>query len=465
MRKLRITRKTDREKESLKGRLHPLLDPFLNRNHHFDYAPNFSECARLPFVNENLGKLFEMSGSKGRPLLCTSEENSRTAREIVENHFVDVAISTNVNKNRNLVTSLRAIMIEAGLDKEKVENTLSTFDPAATVNEYQSRNQNAHLIKAKGFPSFLAFRAFVEENRDKARKSWEMEMTPRVMTANIKANDDFFSDNARESFLSNLRKWVALVEIEDGPDAATPSSSSPNNDEGEQTLLTIRQNVLKNATLRLASEQQLFTRSLEEYAAAGDDGTGLLPKRVFPAKTCAKFLKIAGATKALEIDLSKPELCEVPLAFHCGHCPSMAKTTKSPSEDGGKKRKRNDGDEDDDDNYGIDDDSSDEEGSSRRTAKRRKRNRPVFVSPSLGRFNVLKAQPIDSLDDFLRHNAQVHRVGDPHATAAKTCGHPYCIMCRFCDPAQHLKDAFVCCLGKSESVAFDRGTVYYLVSR
>ena len=87
---------------------------------------------------------------------------------------------------------------------------------------------------------------------------------------------------------------------------------------------------------------------------------------------------------------------------------------------------------------------SDNDGDSdgRRAAQR---DKLVFVSDHLADFNVLKAQPIDSMEDWLRHNATVHRVGKPNVVA-ETGAHCYCIVCRLCD-ASTLKDAFVCCLG------------------
>ena len=245
-----------------------------------------------------------------------------------------------------------------------------------------------------------------------------MELTPRVLIGIIKANDSLYSDVTRESFLTHMRKWYSLTERLDNNTEAS--------DENEQTLLTIRQNVLHNVTLRLASEESMITQSLAEYSDSGE----LLPKRIFPAKTTAKFLKLVSSTKALDIDLTKPESGEIPLAFHCGHCPSMAHPRVAD-----KKRKRRDNDDGDDDD---DDDDSD----GRRAAKR---DKLVFVSDHLADFNVLKAQPIDSLEDFLRHNAAVHRVGKPNVVA-ETGAHCYCIVCRLCD-ASTLKDAFVCCLG------------------
>ena len=388
-----------------------------------------------------------MSGSKGKPLLCSTDENARTSRDIVEDQFLRSALTANVAKNRNLVESLRTVMSEAGIEKDKVEHSLSLFDPTVTVGEFQGRGQNSHLVKAKGFSSFEAFRAFVEENRE-TKRAWEIEITPRYLLSLVKVNDSLLSDAARESYLSNLKRYVAEVEKDEEEEVRIYDAT----DEGaRQTLLTIRRNVLKNATLRLASEQQLFTQSLAEYADGGD----FLPKRIFPPKTTAKFLKFMGSSKVIDLDLAKPEASDMPLAFNCNHCPSRARPRKSASSSStaaaagssstakeNKKRRGNGNDDNDDDIVGDDANAKEDNVFSDR------REKLVFVSPIMGEFNVLKAQPLDTLDDCHRHNSIVHCLGEPTFSAAKLGSHPYCIMCRLCGP-QALRDAFQCCLGES----------------
>ena len=451
-------------------RVHPLIDPFLNRNYHFNYAGYFVNNVRHGFINDNIRLLYEMSGARHRPILCSTEENARSAKEIVESAFVTSALQANAEKNRNLVESLRTNMIGAGLEKDKVEVTLATFDSSATIAEYEVRNKNCHIVKAKGFSSFLAFKAFCNDHREE-KKAWQMPLTAEVLAANIKANDDLLSDLARDSYLGHLRQWVAINERSDPLDATVEAAHGEITDPGDiQTLLTIRQNVMKNATLRLASEEQLVTKSLSEYA----EGDNMFANRVFPKQTGAKFLKILTSNKALDLDLQRPESCDIPLAFHCGHCPAMAtrvKSAKPPRKSRSRKRKKqprdrggdhptddrqgideeDDGDDDDDDN--DDDDDDDDDGRSRFSSRagddqdeNSKRKKVLFLTPALGRFNVLKATPIDSLEDFLRHNAQVHRIGDPNLVA-KTGAHPFCIICRFCNETT-LRDSFQCCLGK-----------------
>ena len=484
-------------------RVHPLIDRFFNRNLHFNYASYFVNNVRHGFINANTRLLNDMSGARHRPILCSAEENARSAREIVESAFVTSALQANAEKNRNLVESLRTNMIGAGLEKDKVEVTLATFDPSATIAEYEVRNKNSHIVKAKGFSSYSAFRAFCNDHREE-KKAWQMPLTAEVLAANIKANDDLLSDLARDSYLANLRQWVNIHEkSSDSLDAAVEAAHGEVTDPGDvQTLITISQNVMKNATLRLASEEQLVTKSLSEYA----EGDNMFPPRVFPKQTGAKFLKIVSSNKALDLDLQRPESCDIPLAFHCGHCPAMAtrvKPAKQPRKSRSKKRKKQprdrDGDQSTDDGRGIDDeddddndddDNNDDDNDDGRSCfssragdnqdEHPERKKVLFLTPALGRFNVLKATPIDSLEDFLRHNAQVHRIGDPNLVA-KTGAHPFCILCRFCNETT-LKDSFQCCLGEFGTVisggkiqkgahrrpvvpAGARGTLYILIIR
>ena len=148
---------------------------------------------------------------------------------------------------------------------------------------------------------------------------------------------------------------------------------------------------------------------------------------------------------------------------------TRVKPAKQPRKSRSKKRKKQprdrDGDQSTDDGRGIDDeddddndddDNNDDDNDDGRSCfssragddqdENSKRKKVLFLTPALGRFNVLKATPIDSLEDFLRHNAQVHRIGDPNLVA-KTGAHPFCIICRFCNETT-LRDSFQCCLGK-----------------
>ena len=419
--------------------IHPAIDSALNRNYHFDYSSHFVRSLFDPWINASIKTLFEMSGApKGKPLMCSVDENNRTSREIVEKHLVDQAITASVNKNKNLVLCLREVMIASGLAEDKVEATLSNFDPAVSINEQQTRSQNLHVIKAQAFHNYPAFKAFVDENREKKKGiPWEIVLSPRVLAANIKANDSLHSDVARETYLKHLKKWVSLAEGE-GRSRDEDEASSTDDEDEAKTLLTIRQNVLKNATLRLASEQAIHTVSLADYSDGED-----FSKRTFAKPTTAQFLKLVASSKPFEIDMAKPEKSDVPLAYHCGHCPAMATPKVSANNNknnNNKKRKtRHDGDNNDNDNDDDDDDDHNQEPA---------RKKLVFVSPVLANFNVLKAIPMDSLQDFLRHYALVHRVGDPNSSvAAKIGAHHYCILCRFCD-FRSLRNAFVCCLGR-----------------
>ena len=148
LKNLRIVRKTDRETDEIKGSLHPSIDPYLNRNLHFDYGSRFVNSLRHPWVNESVNLFFEMAGARGtKPLFSSAEENARTAREIVQSQLVSTAVAANAQKNKNLVASLRTAMVGAGLDTDRVETTLSTFDPTVTIGEYDARNKNGHLVK------------------------------------------------------------------------------------------------------------------------------------------------------------------------------------------------------------------------------------------------------------------------------------------------------------------------------
>ena len=459
LRSLSITKPASRQSVSL----HPILDPRLNRNFHYNYSSYFTDSVRrFPFINRNFRLLLDMSGARHKPLLCSAEENSRSAREIVESQFVETALQAQGQKNRNLVESLRTSMLEIGLESEKIEATLASFDSTATISDYETRNKNSHLIKAKAFSSYASFRAFCEDHQGE-RKAWEMTLDAWTLAANIKANDNLYTDSARELYLTNLRKWVTLNERADLASVAT----SADMDVGDaQTLLTISQNVLKNATLRLASEEQLVTQSLADYA----EGKEMLPKRIFPKQTTARFLKILASSKPLDLDLQRPESCDIPLAFNCNHCPSLARKVKVSASKSARQRKSrskkrknhrdqdaNDATDVEDENEDDDDNDDDNNDDNRRRfvsnddnnrdndEPATKRQKLVFVTPALGEFNILKAVPIDNLDDFLRHNAQVHRIGEPNLVA-KTGAHSFCILCRLCD-ALSIKNAFVCCLG------------------
>ena len=164
LRHLRITRKTDRETDEIKkDSLHPTIDPYLNRNLHFNYKSLFENSLRQPWINRSLQLLFDMAGARGtKPIFCSAEENSRTAREIVQSQLVSTAVAASAQKNKNLVASLRIAMVGAGIDADRVETTLSTFDPTVTVGEYESRNKNAHLIKVSRRYCFLTFFLFYD---------------------------------------------------------------------------------------------------------------------------------------------------------------------------------------------------------------------------------------------------------------------------------------------------------------
>ena len=94
--------------------IHDKVDRFLDKNFHYNYQAIHHALWTDNFIRQGIRDLHLISmPPKLSPLLVSAAENSRTAREIVENDFVSIACGEISDSNQNLVASLRLALEKA----------------------------------------------------------------------------------------------------------------------------------------------------------------------------------------------------------------------------------------------------------------------------------------------------------------------------------------------------------------
>lgn len=250
------------------------------------------------------------------------------------------------------------------------------------------------LFRLSAFPSYDSFKCFIEENEKKKAKRCSLLMTPRVLTALIRNNDGLHHEDLRISHLDHLKTYIELTGQRTEATASQTTCS-----ENASVLRTIRANCLSSASLRLASEQGLKTKSLGAYSRQSKFQT-----RHFLPKNLNKTLKLVQSNRT-EFDLLDTKLLDkesVSLSFSCMLCPVLA-LDQEPT-----KRKKNLMDEDvdkndqnnlnfqDHDAYNTDSDNDDdaltvnEDGKDTSARPKQSRRNVCFVDPLIAQFNIYR---------------------------------------------------------------------------
>ena len=292
------------------------------------------------------------------------------------------------------------------------------------MSEFRNSRVNLHLIKGKGISSYEALNALVDsciQNNPKAKKI-ELEMNPKLTLSLIKSNELISLDEPRDQFLTNLKRYVTVVEQQRlDPPRPGPSSGPGASIQDDPTLRIIQDHVLFSANLRLASEANPHTLSLQSWA----NSTSVeYPKRVLSLKECGELLRCVRKLDQ-EIDilesgpLSKHANVVNSLSHNCFHCPSLAFCGTEVTT----------------------------AGASLSNEHRNAFVRVQFTDRVMGGFNALRARPLDSTAEIMGHLDQVHSISDA-SVSQRHLGHKQLLWCRLCaSERDHVSPhLFVCCL-------------------
>ena len=255
-------------------------------------------------------------------------------------------------------------------------------------------------------------------------------MNPKLTLSLIKSNELISLDEPRNQFLKNLRSYVELVEkTRLNPDLCSPPPG-PSSQQHDPTLRIIQDHVLFSANLRLASEANPHTLSLQSWA----NSTSVeYPKRVLSLKECGELLRTVRKSDT-EIDilesgpLSKHANVLNTLSHNCFHCPALAFSSKTVTTAGAK------------------------------LANEHKNAfvKVKFTDRVMGGFNALRARPLDSITEIMSHLETVHSVSDA-SVSQRHLGHKQLLWCRLCASErgdQISPHLFVCCLQHLQVVNF-----------
>ena len=385
--------------------IHPLINRKLNRDYHFDYNSIFMSLRYDPHLRHAIKRLGDMSNPPAvDPLVVSAGENARDAAEVINFEFLR-RVSAKEGVTANLRMAISKAMREASFPLDKIEVILKTVDPKITVADYQRHQRNLHVIKARGFSSFESLCAFYNDTLTATPrpKKVEMKLDEKVVTTLIRSNDQLQYDTTRDGFLVQIRRFLRATE--------NPASPKDPGLASADTLSVIRDNCVFNANLRLASETSLKTISLGAYAKSGN-----FPTRTFTTKDVGQLVKIIRKADA-EIDLFRNE-ANITLSFNCFHCPSAAKSDANP----------------DLDDNGNDDDAPE--------------SNVEFRDQLLAGFNVFRALPFQSLEDYMAHYLSIHTLSGDGRNLPNT-RHKYLLCCRLCAASatdEASANLFVCCL-------------------
>ena len=256
-------------------------------------------------------------------------------------------------------------------------------------------------------------------------KKIEIDLNPKLTVSLIKSNELITLDEPRNQFLSNLRKYVDTVEkIRSQP---SPSTSSDQHIGDDPTLRIIQDHTIFNANLRLASEANPHTISMQSWA---DSSSVSYPKRTLSLKECGELLKtVRKVDQEIDILTSEPQSKHNnivhSLSNNCYHCPSLAYSKSAITTAGAK------------------------------LADTHKHAfvKAQFTDRVLGGFNSLRARPLDSITDIISHLESVHSISDA-SVSQRHLGHRHLLWCRLCaaEREEFSPHLFVCCLSHLQVV-------------
>ena len=295
------------------------------------------------------------------------------------------------------------------------------------MGEYRNSRTNLHLIKGKAISSFEALNALVDDcvKHNPRAKKFEIDLDPKLTLSLIKSNELITLDEPRNQFLKNLRKYVDTVEKTRSQ--PLPSTSSRPHIGDDPTLRIIQDNTVFSANLRLASEANPHTISMQSWA---DSSSVTYPKRVLQLKECGDLLKtVRKVDQEIDVLTSEPQSKHNNLVHslsnNCYHCPSLAYSKSAITTAGAK------------------------------LADQHKNAfvKVQFTDRIVGGFNALRARPLDSITDIISHLESVHSICDA-SVSQRHLGHNYLLWCRLC-PAREEEFSphlFVCCLSHLQVV-------------
>ena len=250
----------------------------------------------------------------------------------MKNHYVNQCISTSQprfilfslidaptrnRRNMSIKSAIQEALRQENFPDHLVEMAASPFDSGQSVSSYWATRGSGNLVKARGFSSFRAMNALLEEMRAETaiqgkQRKISLSINARYLTALLKSNDSLFSDSIRIDFISRLKAFTK----------ATCSKTS------EAVLSDIRQNCLLSASLYLNATLKPNTMSLEHISNVNDDQCAT---RELQYRDLEKLVKQCKNNKR-PIDLVNNE-GNIPLTFSCFHCQSHAEKKKSEESD------------------------------------------------------------------------------------------------------------------------------------
>ena len=379
------------------------LNRLFNVNYHFNYTGVFNTLSTDPHVRTAYKKLHEMAKPNTNELICNSAENSRTAEETINFHFVRKALEGKNVRGSNLVEILKKVMTESGFPTEKVEAAVGSFDPNLSVETYYKQYSNIHIVRSRAFSSYAALSAFANGPTKavaRGHRRYEMKITAPVILSLINSNQTLLSDGPRDQFLDLLRTYVKKTDPHGHCDGQT----------GNDVLKNIQINCLLNADIRLSSENQKSECSLAELSKFTDQA---VPIRQLTSKDVNNIMKNVHNLKP-DYDLVKNE-GQLTLTFNCFHCRSATRTQ---------------------------DENNPDKDNSNSKLKITKQNQSQSV---LAHFNVNKAQPLDNMTDIQEHMNNYHSIGDARMLS-KRGSHSFLLACPLCVRKGQTDHVFSCCV-------------------
>ena len=169
--------------------IHPYIDKIINAQYHCDYSSLHYQALSQKFYNDSIRTFFSMAGARSNPPLSTASQNAADSVDIVNARFVTAALTSvgqSSTSDQNLIANLRTALFQADFSREDIVETLAQFDPTLSISQYYSLNTNLALVKGKAFPSFATLKTFVDQCSRLSSRKWEMQLSPRLLTALIK---------------------------------------------------------------------------------------------------------------------------------------------------------------------------------------------------------------------------------------------------------------------------------------
>ena len=381
-----------------------------DKDHHFNYSPYGESLQREKLLITCFRNLTIMSDARqhSQDLLISHEEDCLTAPEVIAREFVRRAMRDKEDAKKNLADALSKALRETGFDAEKQALVGSFFSPFDSVESFLQRSINCHLVKARGFPSFISLSALIETAGDtdqvdansKPTKLVNHEVTPRLVMSLIKGNPHLLDDSGRFNFIVKLKDFSAaansFLRTDDAEDGLTPS--------GSWTNRKIVENCLFNADLFLASEKEDKSTSLYDFC-----NSSVFPTRSFARRDLTSLIKVVTTSKS-SYDLRDNNDKALKVSHNCFKCSSHASI-----KDEGETQERTDYD----------------------------------LANEVDKFiNVNRVMPLDNDKAIQEHNRRFHSIGDGTLDHLPN-QHQYLIACNLCNSnnvpcLRHTQ--FVCCL-------------------